>query len=261
MGLGKQIRLNRLFAHPSARMCAVAVDHFIGYQNGLPAGLTDLAATLAKLVAGKPDAITMTKGTASNAWGPHAGKIPLIVSSVLFTADDALIERVAVPEEAVRLGADAIAVAIGVKGPNEGKFLKILCDTVAEAAPFDLPVISHIYPRDFSGTPRILNDHDNVMWAVRCGMECGADVIKVPFTGDAESFRQVIATSTVPVVAAGGPRCETTEEARQMIEKVVASGARGATIGRNIWGTPDPAATLETFKEIIHRLPPGDERA
>ena len=60
MGLGKQIRLNRLFAHPSQRMCAVAVDHFIGYQNGLPPGLTDLAATLAKLVAGKPDEMPET---------------------------------------------------------------------------------------------------------------------------------------------------------------------------------------------------------
>jgi len=31
MGLGTQIRLRRLFAHPSGRLFGIAVDHFIGY--------------------------------------------------------------------------------------------------------------------------------------------------------------------------------------------------------------------------------------
>ena len=49
MGLGKEVRLNRLFHHASGRMCAVAVDHFIGYQKGLPPGLTNLSETLSRL--------------------------------------------------------------------------------------------------------------------------------------------------------------------------------------------------------------------
>ena len=53
MGLGKQNRLNRLFAHPSRRLCSVAVDHFIGYQEGLPAGLRDLPAAIDAIVAGR----------------------------------------------------------------------------------------------------------------------------------------------------------------------------------------------------------------
>ena len=36
MNLGKLIRLNRLFAHPSNRLCSVAVDHFIGYGRACP---------------------------------------------------------------------------------------------------------------------------------------------------------------------------------------------------------------------------------
>jgi len=38
MNIGKLIRMNRLFAHPSGNLCSVAVDHFIGYGHGLPAG-------------------------------------------------------------------------------------------------------------------------------------------------------------------------------------------------------------------------------
>ena len=255
MDLGKQIRLNRIFSHPSGRLCSVAVDHFVGYQKGLPQGLRDVPKTLAKLVAGGPDAVTIQRGMAKNAWAPYAGRVPLIISSVLFTLDDGIIENVVRPREALRLGADAIAVAIGVRGPNEGRYLKLLSDLVTEADRIGLPLISHIYPRDFSGAPRIVHDPENILWAVRCGNECGADVIKVPFTGDAESYRRIVETSAVPVVAAGGPQCDTLDDAIDMMRAVMRSGARGATIGRNIWGTSDPTRALLAFKAIIHGDP------
>jgi len=149
----------------------------------------------------------MSKGTAMNCWAPYAGQIPLIVQSGCFTADDRIIETVTDPEECVRLGADAIAIAIGIFGPNEGRFIKMLMDQVTRAAKFDLPVIAHIYPRDFSGpSPKITFDPEGIMWAARIGIEAGVDVIKVGYTGDVNSFRQVVESSPVPVVAAGGPK-------------------------------------------------------
>jgi len=252
MDLAKRVRLNRIFSHPSGRLCSVAVDHFIGYQKGLPAGLINVPEAVRKLAEGKPDAVTMLKGMAKSAWEPYAGRIPLIIQSVCFTADDACIENVARPEEVLRLGADAIAVSLGVRGSNEGKFLRILSQMVEEADRIGLPVIAHIYPRDFSATPAVVYDHENIMWAVRCGIEGGADVIKVPFTGDADSYREIIATSPVPVVAAGGPRCETLVNALEMMVKVVASGARGATVGRNVWGSADPTRSLVALRAVIH---------
>ena len=33
--------------------------------------------------------------------------------------------------------------------------------------------------------------------------------------------------------------------------EVVEAGARGATIGRNIWGVPKTAEALRAFKEVI----------
>ena len=120
-------------------------------------------------------------------------------------------------------------------------------------------MIAHIYPRDYANGPRIAHDPENIMWAVRCGIECGADVIKVPFTGDAASYRDIVATSPVPVVAAGGPRAETLRDALELLGKVVESGARGATIGRNIWGTPDPTKALIACKAVIHECLAADE--
>jgi len=37
-----------------------------------------------------------------------------------------------------------------------------------------------------------------------------------------------------------------------MMAEVVQSGARGATIGRNIWGFRQITAALQAFKAVIH---------
>jgi fructose-bisphosphate aldolase, class I len=253
MNIGKQIRLNRLFAHPSGRLCSVAVDHFIGYGKLLPGGgLSNLPAALAQIATGQPSAVTMSKGTAMHAWAPFAGRIPLIVQSGCFTADDRVIESVTTPEECVRLGADAIAMAIGIFGPNEGKFIKMLMDCVTQAAKFDLPVIAHIYPRDYSGpSPKIVFDPEGIMWAARIGIEAGADIIKVGYTGEVASFRQVVESSPVPVVAAGGPKAKNLRVALTAMAEVVRAGARGATIGRNVWGVSKVPEALRAFKAVI----------
>jgi class I fructose-bisphosphate aldolase len=57
---------------------------------------------------------------------------------------------------------------------------------------------------------------------------------------------------SVPVVAAGGPKTSTQEEALAMMADVVRSGARGATIGRNIWGFDNVTASVNAFKAVIH---------
>ncbi|MFM1548763.1 MAG: aldolase, partial [Lentisphaeria bacterium] len=88
MGLGKAVRLNRIFSHSSGRMCSIAVDHFLGYQTGLPEGLRDLPTTIAKIVAGSPDAVTMNKGVALGCWDAYAGKLPLIMQSIVIRPDD-----------------------------------------------------------------------------------------------------------------------------------------------------------------------------
>jgi len=252
MDLGKKTRINRIFGHPSGRLCSLAVDHFVGYQLGLPKGLVNVPETIDTLVAEKPDAITMLKGMAKAAWPKHAGKIPLIVQSIYFTPDDQMLEQAARPEEVLRMGADAIAVAIGVRGPIEGKFLKMMTGIVEEADKIGLPVIAHIYPRVYDGERRIVHDHDNILWAVRCGLECGADVIKVPYTGSVESYREIVATCPVPLVAAGGPKCDTLLESLEQMRQVMEAGALGATIGRNIWGAADPCQALRAFKAVIH---------
>ena len=76
MNTGKLVRMNRLFSHASGRLCSAAVDHFIGYGQGLPDGLRHIRQTLAAVVAARPDAVTMHKGIAALAWAPMPAKFP-----------------------------------------------------------------------------------------------------------------------------------------------------------------------------------------
>lgn len=252
MNLGKRIRLNRLFAHPSGRLCSVAVDHLMGYDHEMPAGLRRIKSTLKAVVEARPDAVTMHKGIAASLWAPYAGQVPLIIQSSLIRLDDSIFEHAATPEDAVRLGADAFAVAAYVRGATEARHLRVVADFVRQAAHFELPVICHIYPRQMIGTPKISFAPEDIAWAVRCAAEMGADIVKTPYCGDAEAWAEIVAECPVPLVAAGGPKAETLEAALAMMAIVVQCGARGATIGRNIWGFERIGAAVTAFKAVIH---------
>ena len=252
MNIGKQTRLNRIFADPSGRLCSIAVDHFMIYEEGLPSGLRHAQTTLAAIVAAKPDAITMHKGLVTSAWAPYAGQVPVILQSVICRPDDTAYQQVATPEEAVRLGADAIAVVAFIRGKTEAKHLRGVSDCVREAARFELPVICHIYPRDMANFPSISYAPEDIAWAVRCAVETGVDVVKTPYCGDMEAHTQIVADSPTPVVAAGGPTQENLESALKMMGEVIQSEARGATIGRNVWGFAQITQAVHAFKAVIH---------
>ena len=252
MNIGKLIRMNRIFGHPSGRLCSIAVDHFIAYGEGLPAGLRTIQPTLMSIVAAQPDAVTMHKGIAASAWAPHAGKVPFILQSTIARVDDTASEQIASPEDAVRLGADGFAVAAFIKGITESEHLRVVAECVREAVRFDIPVICHIYPRNFVDGPKVSFDPEDIAWAVRCAVEVGVDVVKVPYCGDIKAYAQIVSNCPVPVVAAGGPRAKDLTSALEMMADVVESGARGATIGRNVWGFEKITSAILAFKAVIH---------
>jgi len=257
MNVGKQTRMNRLFSHPSGRFLSIAVDHFIGYGQGLPDGLRHIQPTLAAIVAGCPDAVTMHQGIARTAWGCHAGRVPMILQAIAGRSDDSAFEQFATPEDAVCLGADAFAVAVFVRGATEAQYLRVLADAVRNAARFDMPVICHIYPRNADRT--ISYAPEDIAWAVRCAVEAGADVVKTPYCGDVNAFHEIVCDCPVPLIAAGGPKSDSLYSALEMIADVVASGARGATIGRNVWGFDRITDAVRAFKAVVHdRLSPQE---
>jgi class I fructose-bisphosphate aldolase len=162
-------------------------------------------------------------------------------------------ELTAHPEDAVRMGADGFAVVALVRGKSEGTYIRRVADCVREAARYEMPVISHVYPRSFSDQGvSVSYTPEDIAWATRCMAEAGADVVKVPYCGDVKAYAQIVSECPVRVVAAGGPKTPDLRGALAMMGEVVKAGAAGATIGRNIWGFPDIGAAVKAFKAVIH---------
>ncbi|MGO8183017.1 aldolase, partial [Rhizobium leguminosarum] len=102
-----------------------------------------------------------------------------------------------------------------------------------------MPVVAHVYPRDFSDGGKIVFTPDEIAYAVRIGFEAGVYVIKVGYTGDFESFRETVATCPIPVVISGGPKTDTLLGALVHTSEALRAGAKGAVVGRNLWGHGD----------------------
>ncbi|SIR45303.1 fructose-bisphosphate aldolase, class I [Rhizobium sp. RU20A] len=252
MGLGAKIRLSRIFSNPSGNLFGGAVDHFVGYGNVREGGLADLPGALKRVMEGGPDYVSIQPGAARHLWSDYAGKAALVIQAGCFTADDRIRQLIATPEDAVRYGADALAVAIPVRGNTEGEYIRWLTDTVNAAARYEMPVIAHVYPRDFTQGGKIVFTPDEIAYAVRIGYETGVDVVKVGYTGDFASFKDTVATCPIPVVIAGGPKTDTLLGALQQTSDALRAGARGAVVGRNLWGHGDTTKAALAFKHVIH---------
>jgi len=251
MLLAKRARLNRIFRSPSGRLVTVAIDHPIAFD--LPDALRPIREVLPRIVAGEPDAITMMKGIAEQCYEPYAGRVPLIVQTTCFTPGIPQRDhQIGFVEDALRLGADAVAMTITVGTTYQGPLVSMLGRLVREATPVGLPVVAHIYPK---GELVAEDERYSVRWvlyAARLGAEVGVDLVKLFYTGAAESFREVVEACPVPVVAAGGPRLDSLRAVLEMARGVVDSGAAGVTYGRNVWGAEDIPGVLRALRAVVH---------
>ena len=234
----KTHRMRRIF-RPDGRTLVVAMDH-AGFMGPVP-GLIDCDATVNAVVAGGADAVMTTLGTAKRIAKALDGR-GLILSVDLMAPDP-----VAVVENAIALGADSLKTLAfwGADDPagmrNLGRY-GVLCEK------WGLPFQAEVIPFSFAATEK--HTPENIATAARVGAESGADYVKVQYTGDAESFRQVCEGAGVPVIILGGAKSER-PIATQVADAIRAGGA-GIAFGRNIWSTADPEAATRSFAEAIH---------
>jgi putative autoinducer-2 (AI-2) aldolase len=67
-----------------------------------------------------------------------------------------------------------------------------------------------------------------------------------------EDFDKVVNGCPVPVIMAGGPKCETELEVLQFVHDGIAKGAAGINLGRNVWQSPHPVAMAKALRAIVH---------
>jgi DhnA family fructose-bisphosphate aldolase class Ia len=248
-------RMKRIFA-PDGKALIVAMDH--GSMDGPCKGLENPGKTIEKIVAGGANAILTTYGISRRFAAELAG-IGLILRSdgggtsigpgggpgrIFFQV-----------EEALRLGADAMAVSAFPGADNEGDTMENLAFIAAEAHKWGVAVLGEMVPGGFDVRPE-MRTTPNIALASRVGSELGADIIKTPYS---DGFEAVTSTSYVPVVILGGAKRGKERDMLADIKAAIEAGASGVAIGRNIWQSDNPTAMTAAVASILHKNASVDE--
>jgi putative autoinducer-2 (AI-2) aldolase len=67
-----------------------------------------------------------------------------------------------------------------------------------------------------------------------------------------EGFEKVVQGCPVPVVMAGGPKCETEQEVLEFVYDGMQKGSIGINLGRNVWQNAHPLAMAAALRAIVH---------
>ena len=247
-------RLNRIF-RPDGRALIVAFDH--GMIDGPAKGMERPAETLTQIVAGGADAILTTYGMA-NRFAKEIASLGLILrldgggtklgemgpGSQFYTVEDAL-----------RIGADAVAVSAFPGSAKEEDTLRTLAKVIGTAHAWGVPVMGEMVPGGFDSGPEY-RTAECIAIAARVGAELGSDWLKIPY---AAGFEQVTNGCYVPVVILGGAKKGSERKMLESIRAALDVGAVGVAIGRNIFQAEDPRAMTAAVSALIHEDAAIDE--
>lgn len=251
MMIGKKIRLERIINRHTGRTVIAPMDH--GVSNGPMKGIIDIDKTVESISQGGADAILMHKGIVEQGHRGYGKDIGLIVHLSASTSlapnpnNKVIVTSV---EKAIQLGADAVSVHVNLGSETESEMLQELGEISETCSYWGIPLLAMMYPRG----QKVENEHDVelVKHAARVGSELGVDIVKTNYTGDPDSFKEVVEGALVPVVIAGGPKVDTDEELLQMVKDSIEVGGAGVAFGRNLFQAENPGKITKAISEVVH---------
>lgn len=144
------------------------------------------------------------------------------------------------PETARAYGADAVLMMCTIGGADY-KAIQKMADDIDAFHKLHIPVIAEIMCDDYEKTV----SYDVQLNGARIAAELGADVVKGFYT---ENFDKVVGCCPVPFIMAGGSVDKNiVDTARQALK----CGAKGLAVGRNIFQSEDPAATIAKIATLF----------
>ncbi|NLU45429.1 MAG: class I fructose-bisphosphate aldolase family protein [Euryarchaeota archaeon] len=257
---GKNIRIERIIDRRSGNTVIIPLDH--GISIGPIPGLIDMKQTVSDVVEGGATAVLMHKGIVPQGHrttGHDVGLILHLSASTDIGVSSNNKVLVATVEEALKLGADAVSVHINVGAEAEPQMISDLGMVSRQCMEWGMPLVAMAYARG----PKISNsfDPEAVAHAARVAMELGADIVKCNYTGDVDSFRDVVKGAIVPVIIAGGPKTDSDLELLEMVHGSLEAGGRGVSIGRNIFQHSNVRGIMRAVSDIVLRGATVEEAA
>ena len=249
--IGKQIRLERILNRSTGKTILVPIDH--GITVGPIQGIRDVKKTIQSVAVGGANAIIEHKGLVPEGLrgnGPDIGLIVHLSASTSLSMTPNAKTIVCSVEEAIRLGADAVSIHVNIGNGDEKDMLRDFGEVSYSCRNWGMPLLAMMYPRGEKIVDEF--DPDAIKHAARVGAEMGADIVKISYTGDPDSFRDVVAGCFAPVVIAGGPKMESDRDILETVKGAMEAGAAGVSMGRNVFQHSHPSAIIKAFAAIIH---------
>jgi len=227
------------------------MDH--GLTVGTIKGLEDLADIVDKVAIGGANAVLMHSGMVGaghRQYGQDIGLIIHLSGATSLTPDPDRKVLVCTVERALKMGADGVSIHINIGADEEPEMLQDARRVVESSREWGLPLIAMMYPRGKKikdeNAPEVVNI------AVRAGAELGADIVKTNYTGDIDSFKYIVKSVHIPVIIAGGPKTDTTQDLLQLVYDSIQAGGRGVAFGRNVFQAEDPIKIVKALSKIVH---------
>jgi putative autoinducer-2 (AI-2) aldolase len=244
MDWGMQNRLGRLI-QSDGHCFFLPIDH--GYFQGPTSKLEKPGKTIKPLIP-YADGLFVTRGVLRASVDPkNCPPIILRVSGgTSIIGKDLAHEGITTSvQEALRLNVAAVGMSIFVGSDYEYDSLLNLGKLVDECQNYGLPVMA------VTAVGKELEKRDARYLSLCCRIaaELGSTIVKTYWC---ENFEKVVNGCPVPVVMAGGPKCETEREVFDFVYDGMQKGAIGLNLGRNVWQHAHPVAMMKALRAIIH---------
>ena len=149
-------------------------------------------------------------------------------------------------EEIVRLNVAAVGLSVFIGSDYEKETLANLSKLVNECENYGIPVMAVTAV----GKEMEKREARYLGLCCRIAAELGARVVKTYWCE--KDFDKVVRGCPVPVVMAGGPKCETDLEVLEFVADGMQKGAIGINLGRNVWQNPNPIPMAKALHAIVH---------
>ncbi|MBF0224655.1 MAG: class I fructose-bisphosphate aldolase family protein [Desulfobacterales bacterium] len=248
--IGKAVRMERIINRNTGKTVIVPMDH--GVSVGPIEGLIDISKAVDLVAEGGANAVIGHIGLPKyghRRYGRDVGLILHLSASTMLSPKPNKKVLVNTVENALRMGADGVSIHINLGDDNEAEMLADFGRVAVECSYWGMPLIAMMYARGVKIDDE--KELEVVKLAARVGAELGADFVKTNYTGDAESFAKVVEGCPAPILIAGGSKLND-EEMLKSIEGAMQAGAKGLSIGRNVFQHSKPSLFVKAACAIVH---------
>ena len=249
--IGKNIRMERIMNRENGKSIIVPMDHglTVGPIKGIADNLGDM---VNKIAIGGANAVLGHIGIplyAHRGYGPDIGLILHLSGSTSLSPMTNYKVLVNTVLEAVKLGADGVSLHINIGTNSDPEMLEILGKVSRECRELGMPLVAMMYPRG----ENIKDEYDVevVKIAARVAAELGADIVKTNWTGDPDSFKEVVKGCMAPVIIAGGEKSGI-KGILEITKQSIEVGGSGVAFGRNVFQAEDPIKVVRALYLIVN---------